>query len=203
MNPSDDPFALLPFAIAGIVLGVVLAGGCGYGLYQWRSADRGGDRWGNHVTFTGPIAWAGWRPSAAADGPDWYLQVRLEDEAHGFLVAASDVPGPLKDRYGFRVTARQARPISALMGKGARLAVDSSLVVDATNRTPYLSALQVAGETVVPFRKEAPAPAPLWWRVVLHGLLGLGALVGIGLFSASSQHVVVCLRHRSQTSFGR
>lgn len=200
MNPSDDPFALLPFAIAGLVVGLALAGGCGYGLYQGR-VDRSGDRWSQHVIRSGAIEWAGWRQSAAGGGPDWYLQVRLAGEDRGFLVGAAEVSAQRRTRYGFAEADGARRSISGLIGKTARLAVDSSLVADSSNRTPYLSALAVAGETVVPLRAET-TDAPRWWRLVVQGLFALGVLAGIGLFTSSAQHFVVCLRHRTHASEG-
>jgi len=193
MTPSDDPFALLPFAVAGLIVGAGMAFGGGYGLHQqWGEAQRTIPPAG-HVTVDGRIEWAGWRQSRVRDGPAWYLQLRIAGDDRGFLVSAASLSERDRARFG-EPTARQ--PIPVLEGKQASLVIDSAL--SSSNPTPYLSALRVEGKTIIPFEEEADPPAPLWKRVGWGLLLGMGLLVGVGMFIASLQHIVVCVRHGRQ-----
>ncbi len=192
MRSSDDPVALLPFAVAGILVGIGLVVGCGYGLYgQW--TQKGAEQ---HDRLEGRIEWAGWRRSAAAGGPRWYLQVRIEGDDRGFLAAASEVAKTRRERIGIPEPPGSGarRSIPSLEGRSAVLVVDSAL--NPENPTPYLSALRVDGEPVVPLDGRAGKASPLWQQMVVWVLLGLGALTGAGLIGVSGQHVLVSIRHR-------
>ena len=192
MSAPDDPVALLPMAVAGLLIGAGLAAGSGYGLHlQWSGQARA-DATAPHATVEGRIAWAGWRASAAGEGPDWYLEVRLADRPRGFLVAAPSLTDTAQARYG---PPAAGRGISALSGRRATVVVDSSLLARPAQH-PYLAALRVEGETVVPLGDEQPPSSP-WvdWPVGL--LLGVGLLVGVGLVGVSLQHIVVSVQHTS------
>jgi hypothetical protein len=191
-NPSDDPFALLPFAVAGIIVGAGLAFGCGYGLYT-RWTDEETSQSDHHVTVDGQIEWAGWRQSAVGGGPAWYLQVRIAGEDRGFLVSALSLSDQDRSRFGEPGGPAPKQPIPSLIGKQATIVVDSGL--SANNPRPYLSALRVDGETLVPLHNRSSESTPSWKRVGLGLLLGLGVFIGTGMLIGSLQHVIVCVRH--------
>lgn len=195
VNPSDDPFALLPFAVAGLIVGIGLALGGGYGLsQQWRATDASG-RITEHVEVEGCVEWAGWRQSAVGEGPGWYLQVRLVGDERGFLVAASSIPASQQARLEGADGRARNREVTSLKGKQATIIVDSGLVASPGNLTPYLSALRVEGETIVPLNGRTSSSTSLWRRLVWMLLLGIGLLAGVGLSAASVQHIAVCVRH--------
>jgi hypothetical protein len=191
MTPSEDPSALLPLAVLGAVIGAGLAFACGYGLYHRGIGERAPAH-GSHVVLNGPIAWAGWRQSAVPSGPDWYLQLRLEGDSRGFLVAASSLPTTYRARLD-GPDGRPRSPLPSLVGKRAAVVVDSSLHRSPGVSTPYLSALRVEGTTIVPL---TPGESSSGGAGVLLLLLGVGALGGLGLLGASVHHAVLCVRHR-------
>lgn len=190
MFATNDPVALLPLAVAGLVIGAGLALGSGYGLHlQWS-----GRAWvpnsPRHTTIEGRTQWVGWRASAAPEGPDWYLEVRLADHPRGFLVAASGLADP--SRFG---SPEAGRGIPALMGQPATVVVDSSFL-SGTGRHPYLSALRVDGEAIVPLADGASNGTPRWLRWVVGLLLGGGVVIGVGVVGVCLQHVLLCVRRR-------
>lgn len=190
MSSSNDPIALLPLAVAGLVVGACLALGSGYGLHlQW---SRGHDATASsaQATLEGPIEWAGWRASAVSDGPSWYLEVRLAGRPRGFLVAAESLSDRARARYG---SPAADEGIPALAGRRATVVVDSSLLAR-PEQHPYLAALHVNGETVVPQGDKAPDESTPWIHRALGLVLGVGLLVGVGVVGASLQHVIVCVR---------
>lgn len=196
MSSSSDPVALLPLAVAGLVAGACLAFGSGYGLHlQW---SRGPDATASpaQATLEGRIEWAGWRTSAVPDGPNWYLEVRLAGRPRGFLAAAESLSDRARARYGSPAT---DQGIPALAGEQATVVVDSSLLAR-PERHPYLAALRVDGQTIVPQGDAAADESMPWIRRVLGLLLGVGVLVGVGVVGASLQHVVVCIRQRRGAS---
>jgi hypothetical protein len=202
MNPSDDPVALLPFAVLGLIVGLGLAAVGGIGLYErWANDGASVAQKAGHAFLDGRIAEARWRRSAAAGGPDWYLQVRISGDRRGFLVAAQDLPASERARLGFPPgsTGDNRRGISALMDRPATVVVDSSLRRSPGNPTPYLSALRVGGTTVLPLNDAGPSD-PLWRRAALTGLLIVSMVAGWSLFGASAHHIRVCLRHRRPRS---
>lgn len=192
MNPSDDPFVLLPFAVAGIIVGAGLAFGSGYGLYT-RLSDEETAQSGEYVMVDGQIEWAGWRQSATGGGPAWYLLVRIAGDDRGFLVSASSLSEQDRSRFGEPGGPAPKQPIPSLVGRQATIVVDSRLSTN--NPRPYLSALRVDGETLVPLNDRSAESDPLWTRVGIVLLLGLGVFIGAGVLIGSLQHVVVCVRH--------
>lgn len=196
MSPSSDPAALLPLAVVGLVIGASLALGSGYGLHLQWSRGQGASASPAQVPLEGRIEWAGWRASAVPDGPSWYLEVRLADRPRGFLVAAESLSDWARARFG---SPAADQGIPALTGEQATVVVDSSLL-GRPERHPYLAALRVDGQTIVPQGGEAGDESMPWIRRGLGLLLGVGVLVGVGVVGASLQHVVVCIRQRRGAS---
>ena len=191
MNGSTDPVSLLPLAVAGIVVGATLSLGSGYALHlQWSVQAEPIDS--AHTTLKGTVEWAGWRASAVPTGPNWYLEIRLAGRPRGFLVASRRLSEAIKSRFS---GPRPDEAIPALTGQEATVVVDSTLLARA-GRHPSLAALRVNGERIVGpknDRSEGSASSARWG---LGLLFGLGIVVGVGLFGACLQHVVVCVRRR-------
>lgn len=191
MKASTDPVAQLPLAIAGIVVGMVLALGSGYALHlQW--SDQNESIPSPDTTLKGTTEWAGWRASAVPEGPDWYLEIRLVGRPRGFLVATDRLPEAVQSQYGSPAANQH---IPALTGEPATVVVDSTLLAHPA-RHPYLSGLHVNGEIIVPQKNGELEGSSLWGSPRLGLLLGFGLLVGLALVGASLQHVVVCVRQR-------
>lgn len=196
MPTSDDPSALLPFAIIGIVIGTGLALGCGYGLYSQATGDGSPGEATEYARLEGPIERATWRKSAWPDGPDWYLQIHLEGDSRGFLVAASSLRGPVRAQLEDPTCQGASRTrIPALAGETATVVVDSSLW---HSQQPYLSALHVQGHVVVPLDGRESGSSPLSPRIALWLVLITGALGGVGILGASVHHVFVSIRFKAR-----
>jgi len=191
MNGSTDPVSLLPLAVAGIVVGATLSLGSGYALHlQWSVQAEPTDS--AHTTLKGTVEWAGWRASAVPTGPNWYLEIRLAGRPRGFLIPSRRLSEAIKSRFS---GPRPDEAIPALTGQEATVVVDSTLLARA-ERHPSLAALRVNGERIVGpknDRSEGSASSARWG---LGLLFGLGIVVGVGLFGACLQHVVVCVRRR-------
>lgn len=189
MRQGDDPYGVLPLAIAGIVVGVGLALGFGALFYHEWVKD---DETASATTLAkrdGRIEWAGWRRSARPDGPRWFLQVRIEGDSRGYIVSGDRVAASYREQVG------QPRlgEIADLRDTQATVVVDSSLL---NAPTPYLSGLHVGGETVVPLENAQSKRSSLWGRAGRLLLYGAATLVGLGILGASGHHVVVCVRYR-------
>lgn len=147
-----------------------------------------------HVALDGTIQEARWRQSAMGSGPAWFLQLRLDGDPRGFIVAASRLSEADRDRFG-PPAARSSNRIPLLEGKRATVVVDSSLQHTPAGLTPYMSALRVDGRRIVSRTGAAPDPPSPWKTSALLLLAGGGLLLGVGLLGASLHHVFLCLRH--------
>lgn len=188
----EPPFAYLPFALPGLLVGFGLILGCGYGVLT-RLDDSFSPKAGpGHTTIRGTIEWAGWRQSAAADGPARFLQVRLEGDPRGFLVSTSDLTAAFRERQVASEQAKRNR-LPGLEGKQAVIVVDDHFQERPRPSTPYMKALRINGRTVVPMAPPGSTSGNPGLLTVL--LLGGGLLLGIGLTSVSLHHIAVCVRH--------
>lgn len=192
MHASTDPVAHLPLAVAGIVVGAVLALGSGYALHLQWGEESGSNPSSLHTTLVGITEWAGWRASAVPEGPDWYLEVRLEDRPRGFLVTTDRLSEGVGSQYG---SPGANQRIPALTGKQATVVVDSTLLARPAQH-PYLSGLRVNGEIIVPEKSGGSDEWSAWESSWLGVLLALGVLVGLAFLGASLQHAVVCVLQR-------
>lgn len=190
MAHPDAPYALLPLAFAGIVIGIGITVLCGILIANQGWFEQDGIRSARYAGVEGTIERVGWRRSAAARGPDWFFQVHLEKDERGFIVSADEVPASWKDRFGPPSTEGIAS--SGLIGKTARMLVDSTLL---DQPTPYISSLRVEGRTIVPAEDPESNPSPFWIRLGLLVVYGIGIVVGVGLAGASGHHVFVCLQY--------
>lgn len=184
-----SPFAYLHFAVMGLLVGLGIATGSGIRLQdQWR---HGGEKAvSDYVAVQGRITKAQWRRSAAPDGPNWYLQVWVEGDDRGFLIAERDLSTSSLETVG--VSEARDAPISELVGREGVVYLDSALV---DSSTPYLSALQIEGRFVGPSKQAAVSmfSSSSQWGVAL--FWGAGMLLGVGLLGVSVHHLVVCLRY--------
>lgn len=189
MNRSDDPYTLLPLAFAGIVVGLVMTAVFGDLGYDQLNTGEGTSASPKYAEIEGPIAWAGWRTSAVAQGARWFLQIRIEDDHRGYIVAAEDVPETGQARFGSPGSEKDT--LSELVGKPVAVTIDSSLLEE---ETPYMAGLSVGGEPIISADDGSESPS-VWIRSALVIGYGMGTLMGLGILGASVQHVVVCVRH--------
>lgn len=193
----EDPFAYLPFAIPGLFVGLGLILGCGYLVLDRMQGPSPTPPASGHATVSGTIEWAGWRRSAAAGGPAWFLQVRLADDARDFLVAASSLSPAARERLE-KAGARQNRGrLPSLEGRTATITVDSSFQERPRPQHPYMQTLQVNGTAIVP--RSNPGTAPREPSALFVILNGIGLLAGLGIGSVSLHHLAVCVRHSRQS----
>jgi hypothetical protein len=189
----EDPFAYLPIVIPGLLVGLGLVLGGGVLAAAQIDASSPPTAAAGQATIRGTVAWAGWRQSAAADGPAWFLQVRLDGDPRGFLVSASDLTATFRDRHDQSGPARGTRrPLSGLEGKDAVIVVDDRFQERPRPSTPYMQALRIGGTVVAPLRPDASSEGPSTGFLLL---LGAGVLAGLGLTSVSLHHIAVCVRH--------
>lgn len=195
MSRHDDPFTVLPFAVAGVIVGVGLSGLCGYlALDRWATPPVASRH--EQAVIEGPIEWAGWRQSAHAEGPVWFLQLRLATDSRGFLVATSDLTDALRERLRQEQPLQNGARLSSLIGIQATIGVAPRFQKRPRSPTPYARTLWIDGTAVVaPGSPSAEADGPYAW--IASGLVGVGLLVGFGVASVSAHHLVVCARHWS------
>ena len=194
MHQRENPLFAVPFAVAGLLVGVGLSVLCGqFVLDRWTASSAPSS---NQAVIEGPVEWAGWRRSVHADGPVWFLQLRLTTDPRGFLVAASDLPS------AFREQLRQAGPrdngtrLSSLIGAQAAIGLAPRFQERPRPTSPYIQTLRIDGAAIVTSgASSAGADGPSSW--IAHGLVGIGLLVGIGVMGVSAHHLVVCVRYRS------
>ena len=190
----EDPFAYLPFAIPGLLVGLGLVLGCGYLVFDRMNASSPTPPPSSHATVSGTIEWAGWRRSAAASGPTWFLQIRLADDPRDFLVAASSLSPAARDRLR-KAGARQNKGrLPVLEGRRATITVDSSFQKQPRPSHPYMQALRVNGTVITePHSGSAPTSKGPTALALLLSVVGL--LTGLGIASVSLHHLAVCVRH--------
>ena len=195
MRQREDPFAALPFAVAGLLVGIGLSVLCGQIVLD-RWATNPATRTSSEAVVEGTVEWAGWRKSVLSDGPVWFLQLRLSADPRGFLVAASDLPS------AFREQLRQAGPrdngtrLPSLIGAQAAIGLAPRFQERPRPTRPYIQTLRIDGAAIVTSgASSAGADGPSSW--IAHGLVGIGLLVGIGVMGVSAHHLVVCVRYRS------
>ena len=193
MSPRADPFVYLAIAIPGFLFGVglLVAGGTILQSHWVPDGSASADRF----VIDDTIAWAGWRRSAAPDGPTWFLQVRLKGDPRNFLVSAEDLTASFRERLraARQSPRRSRRALSGWEGRPVRVWVDASVRDASPSSTPYMLSLRVDGEPVVRSpddASEGTGKGPLFW-----GLIGTGMLVGLGVAGASLHHLVVCVRY--------
>lgn len=189
MRQGDDPYGMLPLAVAGIVVGLGLALGVGTLFsHEWLKDGETASA-STLAKRDGRIEWAGWRRSARRDGPRWFLQVRLKGDPHGYIVSGDRVSASYREQVG----PPSLGEITDLRDTEATVVVDSSLL---NAPTPYLSGLHVDGETVVVLANAQSKRSSLWGRAGRLLLYGAATLLGLGILGASGHHVVVCIRYR-------
>ena len=190
----EDPFAYLPFAIPGLLVGLGLVLGCGYLILDRVNVSSPTPPSSRHATISGTIEWAGWRRSAAAGGPVWFLQIRLAEDPRDFLVAVSSLSPAARDRLQ-KAGARQERGrLPVFEGRRATITVDSSFQKPPRPNHPYMQALRVDGTiiTQAPSGSSTESEGPTALFLLLSGT---GLLVGLGIASVSMHHIAVCIRY--------
>lgn len=194
MSRRNDPFAALPFAVVGLIVGLGLSGLCGNALlHRWTtSAPPSADL----VVIEGPVEWAGWRRSRHAEGPVWFLQLRLTTDARGFLVAASDLPGDLQAQLRGAGARRNGKRLSSLIGTQAAIGVAPRFQEAPRPPHPYVRMLRVDGATVVS-PNTSSSDADGTYALLASVLVGIGSVVGLAMTGVSAHHLVVCVRYRS------
>ncbi len=190
MVRRTDPFALFPVAVGGIVLGLLVIGGCGYLAFDQATTREPTGRASTYAQIEGRVAWAGWRTSAARGGADRFLQIWFENDPRGFLVAVKDLPDAVRKRL--EESRSRDDEVPALVGRTATVAVDSALLGE---ERPYISGLQVGEEPIIPVGRASSDSSQGCGQRALRYLYWTGILFGVVLLSASVQHVVVCVRY--------
>lgn len=192
MTRRRDPYTHLPMAAAGIVLGLALTAVFAYRAYDHGESRPDAQRSPDRATIEGTVEWIGWTRSAARDGPDWFLQLRLKGDRRGFVVAADEVPETHRARLEGRGDERGEIP--ELVGKEAAVVVDSALL---EAEAPYMSGLRVGGEAVLSRDGAGPNSSSDWGHRGLLVGYWIGFLGSVVLLGVSVHHVVVCVRYRS------
>lgn len=191
-SQRETPLAYLPFALSGLLVGFGLILGCGYGVLTQLDDSFSPEAGPKQATIKGTIDWAGWRQSAAADGPARFLQVRLEEDPRGFLVSPSDLTAAFREHQAASENAKRSR-LPSLEGKQAIIVVDDHFQERPRPSTPYMKGLRINGTTVVSMAPSGSTSGDSGLLAVL--LIGGGLLLGIGLTSVSLHHIAVCVRH--------
>jgi hypothetical protein len=195
MSRRDDPFEALPFAVAGLLVGVGLNVLCGTSALSRWTADPGPGM-SNQAVVEGTVEWAGWRQSAHAEGPVWFLQLRLTTDPRGFLIAESALIGPLRERLRQEQPLENGAQLSSLIGAQAAIGVAPRFQKPPRPSTPYVQTLRIDGTAVVPSGPaSSDADGPYDW--IAHVLIGIGMLVGLGVTGVSAHHLVICVRYRA------
>lgn len=190
MTSRETPVAYVHLAVLGLLFGLSMAVGGSLLLHdQWRDS-RENPSASDHVIVRGRISDAQWRSSAVPQGPTRYLQVRIDGDPRGFLVSEQALSGATLRFLG--ISNLREGSLSELTGREGSVRIDSALQ---NEPTPYVSALRVDGRTVVSEANTGDGLSSSWRQRILGLLYGAGTLIGIGLISASSHHLVVCLRY--------
>lgn len=197
MRHRTDPYSYLALALPGVVVGVGLVFLTGFlFLDRWFETDAATPD-AAHAAIQGRVEGADWVASAAPTGPRLYLRLHIEEDSRSFIVSVRTLSERGCDALGVldRSRARAGTDIPGLIGRSADIVVDSTLRETPAQATPYVSALRVSGTVLVPLAgREGDAVSPRR-RGVLLLLLGLGTLLGLGIFGASVHHVAVCVRY--------
>jgi hypothetical protein len=195
MIRRDDPFEALPFAVAGLLVGVGLSVLCGTSvLSRWAADPESGTS--NQAVVEGTVEWAGWRQSAHAEGPVWFLQLRLATDPRGFLVAESALIRTLREQLRQEQPLENGARLSSLIGTQAAISVAPRFQEPPRPSTPYVQTLRIDGTAVVPSgSSSSDADGPHDWIVSV--LVGIGMLVGLGVTGVSAHHLVICIRYRA------
>ena len=194
MRQREDPFAALPFAVAGLLVGIGLSVLCGQIVLD-RWAANPATRSSGEAVVEGTVEWAGWRKSAHPDGPVWFLQLRLSTDPRGFLVAASDLTEALRAELRRVGPRKNGNRLPSLIGTEATIGMAPRFQERPRPPTPYVRTLQVDGTVVVASGSSREANEPYGPIAVF--VIGVGGLVGLGVTGVSGHHLVLCVRHRT------
>jgi len=193
MSRRNDPFVALPVAVVGLIVGLGLSGLCGNVLWhRWTMAAPPS---ADPVVIEGPIEWAGWRRSVHAEGPVWFLQLRLTTDSRGFLVARSDLTEALRERLRKEQPLHNGARLSSLIGAQAAIGVAPRFQKPPRPTTPYVQTLRIDGAPVLASGSSSGQNGSYDWVVPV--LVGIGGLVGLGATGVSAHHLIVCVRHRA------